>query len=139
MTIYLHEILPIFAPEKYKIHFARINKENVDPLDVFARDRDEWQGWQEHRPKHNDFNRPFIFALAHFPSSDKWLFGGIYRVEERHPHPTPYVVELTDQAKGFIGRLILRSDYQSRAARVDFENHYPNLEVAEILREPYSG
>ena len=139
MAIYLREILPIFAPDEYKIHFARTNEEDVDPLDVFVRDRDEWQGWQEYRPKHNNFSLPFIFAVAQFPYSDEWLFGGIYHVMERHPHPTPYVVELTDQAKGFIGRLILRSEYRSRAARVDFKNHYKELEVVEILREPYSG
>ncbi len=42
MTILLRDILPISAPETYKIHFARWNREN-EPLEVWARDRDEWQ------------------------------------------------------------------------------------------------
>ena len=50
-----------------------------------------------------------------------------------------YGVELSDDGAGFIGRLKLRSSYRLRATRVNFENHYADLEVQEILREPYSG
>ena len=48
-------------------------------------------------------------------------------------------MELTEIGKGFIGRLKLRSTYRDRTTRVNFENHYSNFEVQEILREPYSG
>lgn len=139
MPIYLPEILPVFAPDEYKLHFAQYNGTD-QPLDVFVRNREEWQGWQAYRPAHNDFNRCFIFSLARFyHEPDAWLFGGIYRVVERHPHPDGYYeVELTNQANGFIGRLMLRYDH-SRTARVDLENYYRRLEVLEIFREPYSG
>jgi hypothetical protein len=66
-----------------------------------------------------------------------WLFGGVFRVLTRHA--SRYDVELTGEAAGFVGRLKLRSAYRERATRVKFENHYPDLEVHEILREPYSG
>ena len=33
----------------------------------------------------------------------------------------------------------LRSPYRGRTTRVNFENHYSDFEVQEILREPYSG
>ena len=90
MTIYLCEILPVFAQvsaqKKYKLHFAQKGKDPVSgqdteqPLDVFVRSRDDWQGWHEHRPIRNDFNRSFIFALAHFHpyknlGKKVWLFG----------------------------------------------------------------
>ncbi len=137
MTILLHEIFPLAEPNDYKLHFARWNRKN-QPLEVWARDRDEWQGWQEYRPANNAFNRPYIFTLIQFyHETDAWLFGGIFRVVRRHPDR--YEVALTDQGEGFLGRLKLRSAYRQRATRVNFENYYRDSEVQEILREPYAG
>ncbi|MEQ8745518.1 GIY-YIG nuclease family protein [Pyruvatibacter sp.] len=135
--IRLADIWPIADVETYKLHFARWNQES-QPLEVWARDRREWQGWQEYRPARNEFNRPFIFALIQFyHETDSWLFGGVYRVVDRLPER--YVIELTDQGQGFRGRLKIGSTYRQRATRVNFENHYDDLEVQEIFREPYSG
>ena len=137
MTIFLRDVWPIAEAEAYKLHFARWNGKN-QPLEVWARDWDEWQGWQEYRPARNDFNRPYIFALIQFYHEiDNWLFGGVFRVLNRFPDR--YEVELTDQGAGFLGRLKIRSNYRQRSTRVNFENHFPNLELQEILREPYSG
>jgi hypothetical protein len=98
----------------------------------------EWQEWQEYRPARDDFNRPFILSLVQFyHETDIWLFGGVFRVIARHPDR--YEVELSKEGEGFLGRLKLRSTYRECATRVKFENHYPGLEVQEILREPYSG
>jgi len=137
VSILLRDIWPIAELGSYKLHFARWNGEN-QPLEVWTRDRDEWQGWQEYRPARNEFNRPYIFSLIQFyHETDIWLFGGIFRVLQRHQDR--YEVELTDQGAGFLGRLKLRSSYRDRQTRVYFEKHYPDLEVQEILREPYSG
>lgn len=137
MTILLRDVWPISVPEVYKLHFARWNGEN-QPLEVWVRDSQEWQGWQEYRPKRDDFNRPFIFSLIQFyHEPDTWLFGGVFRVLQRHADR--YEVELTNEHAGFLGRLKLRSFYRERATRVKFENHYSDLEVQEILREPFSG
>lgn len=137
MTIRLADIWSIAEPHQYKLHFARWNGEN-QPLEVWARDRREWQGWQEYRPARDDFNRPSIFSLIQFYHElDIWLFGGVFRVVARHLDR--YEVELAEEGNGFLGRLKLRSAYRERATRVNFENHYSGLEVQEILREPYSG
>lgn len=137
MTIRLHDIWPISTPRFYKLHFARWNQEN-EPLEVWVRDKKEWQGWQEYHPATNAFNRPSIFTLIRFyHEPDTWLYGGVFRVLARRPNL--YEVELTDEGAGFVGRLKLHSAYRDRATRVNFENHYPGFEVAEILREPYSG
>jgi hypothetical protein len=137
VTIRLPEIWPIAAPDTYKLHFARWNQEN-QPLEVWARSRSEWQGWQEYRPARDDFNRPLIFSIMQFyHEPDTWLFGGVFRVLARHTDR--YEVELTDQGAGFIGRLKLGSAYRNRTTRVSFENHYADFTVLEILREPYSG
>ncbi len=137
MSIRLADIWPIATPENYKLHFARWNGEN-QPLEVWARDKQEWQGWQEYRPARDDFNRTFIFSLVQFyHEPDIWLFGGVFRVLARHADR--YEVELTKEGEGFLGRLKLRSTYRERATRVKFENHYPGFEIQEILREPYSG
>ena len=62
MTIELREIWDIEKPEDYKVHFARWNKIE-QPLEVWARNPDEWLEWQEYWPGRNDFNRPRIFSL----------------------------------------------------------------------------
>lgn len=46
--------------KKYKLHLAAYNGEE-QPLDVFARDKEEWQGWNEWRDGKNDFNREYIW------------------------------------------------------------------------------
>ena len=137
MTILLRDIWSFPSPQNYKLHFARWNGKN-QPLEVWARDKGEWQGWQEYRPGRDDFNRPYIFSLIQFyHETDIWLFGGIFHVLQRHDDH--YEVELSEDGAGFRGRLKLRSPYRNRTTRVNFENHYPDFEVQEILREPYSG
>ena len=137
MPIMLREIWPIENTCDYKIHFARWN-DRQQPLLVWARDAEEWQGWQEYRPGRDDFNRSLIFALMQFyHERDAWLFGGIYRVLARHDDR--YDVELTEHGESLIGRLKLGSPYRARTTRVRMEAHYDSFEVLEILREPYTG
>jgi hypothetical protein len=137
LTIFLREIWPIGDLAIYKVHFARWNGE-VQPLEVWARDKQEWQGWQEYRPARDDFNRPYIFSLVQFyHETDIWLFGGVFRVLARHEDR--YEVELTSVGGGFLGRLKLRSPYRGRTTRANFENHYSSFEVQEVLRESYTG
>jgi hypothetical protein len=137
MAILLQDIWPIKDCHDYKVHFARWNGHN-QPLEVWARSRQEWQGWQEYRPGRDDFNRPCIFSLMQFYHEiDIWLFGGIFRV--LHRYEDGYDVELADNGKEFIGRLKIRSSYRGRTTRVNLENHYLTFEVQEILRETYTG
>ena len=137
MPILLKDIWSIDNLTDYKIHFARYNQRS-QPLDVWLRSKTEWQGWQEYRPKRDDFNKPLIFSLIRFHyEPDIWLFGGVFRVLKRHPNR--YEVELTDEGKEFIGRLKIRSPYRKRLTRTQMKLHYPKFEVQEILREPYSG
>ena len=145
--ISLRDIWPIDNETDYKVHFARRNKDDDDsePLNVWVRDPSEWPGWQQYYPGRNDFNRTFIFSLMKFyHEEDTWLFGGVFRVKGLHEdqkcyHGHYYEIELTPTLEAFIGRLKLHSPYRERTTRVNFENHYANFEVSEILREPYSG
>ena len=137
--ILLKDIWPMADLREYKLHFA-VNNGKQQPLDVWVRNPEDWQGWQEYRQHRNDFNRPYIFSVMDFyRERDIWLFGGVFRVIARHSDR--YEVELTSRGKPFIGRLKLKSDYiRGRLRRgVKFENHYESLEVAEVLREPFSG
>lgn len=138
VAILLNDVWPIADTHLYKLHFARRNDINVQPLDVFVGSRTEWQGWQEYRPKRDDFNRPRIFSVASFyHEPDIWLFGGVWDVIGRRADK--YDVRLSDEGRAYMGRMKLRYPYKERATRVNFENHYGVLEVAEILREPYAG
>jgi hypothetical protein len=99
MTISLPDIWKIETTTLYKVHFARWNGSH-QPLDVFIRDRQEWQKWQEHHPRRNDFNRQYISSLAQFyHEPDIWLFGGVYEVLSRYSDR--YEVKLTEAGSGF--------------------------------------
>ena len=135
--ILLKDIWPMADLREYKLHFAVYNGKH-QPLDVWVRNPEDWHGWQAYRPHRNEFNRPYIFSVMDFyRERDIWLFGGIFRVVARHADR--YEVELTSRGAPLIGRLKLKSDYRERLRRVKFENHYESLEVAEVLREPFSG
>jgi hypothetical protein len=137
LSIQLTDIWPIADQDDFKIHFARWNY-HAQPLEVMARSRDEWRGWQEYYPGRNDFNLPYIFSLAQFyQEPDTWMFGGIYRIIERHADR--YVVEETDRGADFIGRLKLTSPYRSRTTRTFMQPHSSEFIVKEITLEPYNG
>jgi hypothetical protein len=133
----LSDIWPIAEPGDFKIHFARWNGQ-VEPLEVWARDKLEWQGWQEYRPSRNEFSRPHVFALIQFyHEPDSWLFGGVFDIVARHADR--YEVRWSELGKNLCGRLKLHARYKGRTTRANFEKHYPELIVAEILPEPYAG
>lgn len=135
--IRLQEILPIGEPNAFKLHFGRYNGQH-EPLDEWVRDHEKWVGWQEYRPSRDDFNRPHIFSVMNFhPEPGVWLFGGVFDVVERLPDR--YIVSLSPLGQNMIGRLKIHHPYYDRATRVRFENHYGEMQVSEILREPYGG
>ena len=136
--IELCDVWDIQNAEDYKVHFAR-NNGDAEPLEVWARSPKEWRRWQETPLKKDDFNLPRIFSLMRFyHEPDAWLFGGIFRVMQRRDDGG-YRVTLTDEGKIYIGRLKLRSQYKGRNPRAKLDVQYANLEVLEILKEPYAG
>ena len=81
--IRLTDIFSIVQTSLYKLHFARHNHVE-QPLDVFVRSREEWQGWQEFRPTNNQINLRYIFSVTDFyHEADIWLFGDVWEVLER--------------------------------------------------------
>ena len=138
MHILLPQVLPVPHPEQFKLHLACWNGRD-QPLDVFVRDRAEWDGWNKWRAARDDFSRDYIFPLIDFyPEKEQWLFGGAYRVLSRKSvdHAESYEVETLQDSRPFIGRLKLQLKRPGRAKAVNFENHYKNLIVTEIAPAP---
>lgn len=141
MDILLSQVCPVPNPNEYKLHLACWNRHHK-PLDVFVRDRNEWDGWNSWRGKRDDFRREFIFALIDFyPQKDRWLFGGAYRVISRKAviGAHSYTIEHVPEYEPFVGRLKITLKRPGRVRAVNFENHYAGLIVSEILPEPYTG
>ncbi|MCP4182643.1 MAG: GIY-YIG nuclease family protein [Hyphomicrobiales bacterium] len=135
----------IWHPERlddYKIHFARWNSEE-QPLHVFARSMEQWEGWQQWYPGRNDFNRCYIFSLIQIPGSpDTWMFGGVWTVKDIVTTANGdkyYDVELSEQLAPLIGRLKLYRVHKGRGTRLKLEKHYDQFVVSEILAERYTG
>lgn len=142
MTIPLRSLVPDLDPTQYKLHCAVWNGEE-QPLDVFARSREEWAGWNSWRGARNDFNRPFIFSMmqVHY-ETNRWLFGGVFEVLARRPkpHARSYDVRLREEVlPGCIGRLKLSYRPAGRAMRLKLERALDDIEVDEILKTPYAG
>lgn len=140
-AISLAAVYPISQPQQYKLHLACWNGTS-QPLDVFVRDRAEWEGWNTYRGTRNDFSRAFIFALMDFyPQRDRWLFGGAYRVvsrdAQRQEHS--YSVELLEESRPLIGRLKIAFSRPARGRAFCLERYYQQMEVAELLPEAYTG
>jgi len=130
---------------KYKIHLAAYNGYE-QPLDVFARDREEWKGWNEWRRGKDDFNREYIIGLIpDYHKINKYVFGGVFKVIKRYDDwqetEVGYKVELTNQFKSLIGRLVVGfSRYQGLRGRAFLlENFMDSMSIAEILENPYEG
>lgn len=141
LGIPLSRVAPIERPETFKLHLACWNGEE-QPLDVFVSDRPSWDDWNRWRGARDDFSREFIFALIDFyPQRDTWLFGGAYRVTGRNGkiNGLGYDIEPCAEFAAFIGRLKISLKRPARGRAFYFENHYPELIVAEILPESYSG
>lgn len=136
--ISLKSVLKIINPEEFKVHFAVYNGEE-QPLDVFVKNKSDWQGWNEWRGGRDDFSRKYIFSLMRFyHQKNRWLFGGIYEVLERNAHG--YKLKLLDLHKEFVGRLIINhSGPGARGRAFYFENHYPEMSISEIFESEYSG
>lgn len=141
MPIPLSSILRISNPKDFKIHLASWNGKH-QPLDVFVRNRDEWDGWNSWRSDKDQFNRGFILSLLDFyPHPGTWLFGGIYRVLSRAPlnHQHSYGIERVSDFDGYTGRLKVAFERSGRARSIRLENFFDKMTVAELLAEPYTG
>ena len=130
---------------KYKIHLAAYNGYE-QPLDVFARDREEWKAWNEWRDGKDQFNRDFILGLIpDYHKTDKYIFGGIFRVVDRYNDwnetKVGYKVELTNQFDYLIGRLVVGFyRYPGLRGRAFLlETLIDSMSVSEILQNPYEG
>jgi hypothetical protein len=138
--IKLKDIIGVEDPTKHKLHLACRNEDWVSPLDEYVADYSNWVGWNEWRGNRNDWTREFVFSLMEFyPRSDAWLFGGVFRVLERHEDH--YALEEVEDYRKFIGRVILSFHrYQGMRGRAYYlENYYDEFEIMEILATPYSG
>ncbi len=141
MSIPLSTVLSINRPGDHKAHLACWNGK-MQPLDVFVRDRNEWNRWNTWRSAKNEFNRPFIFSLIDFyHEPDTWLFGGIYEVVSRNAanFASSYDVRLLKEHTALIGRLKIAFKRPSRSRSVRLENYLSHMRVSEILKEVFNG
>lgn len=139
-------LLELNDPAQYKLHVARYNQIN-QPLDVFIRDKEEWNDWNRWISSRHEFNRKFILALIDFyPQKDVWLFGGIYEVLGFKPGCSrksrscyAYNSILIDQGHDYIGRLKIQAPIRVRGRVFNLENRLKDMSVLEILPRQYSG
>jgi len=143
-------IKPLFTEinwDDVKIHVAQ-QAGKIRPIDVFTRSFDEWQNrWNGDFHSNHCWNRKYIFSIIELPNeTNHWLFGGLFRVFSHEPgkdhsgkNGIIYKVELNQQGKPFIGRLIIQWIKDARAKGRKPNSMLSNMSVAKILPESYIG
>ena len=82
--IAITDLIKIDNPYDFKFHAARWNGD-IQPLDVYVREKKAWFGWNTWRNSKDEFSRQYVFSLIDFyPENDTWLFGGIYKILKRN-------------------------------------------------------
>lgn len=143
-TFPLNDLLHFTDEEisQYKLHLAASNGIE-QPLDVFARDFDEWVYWNQWRGDRNDFTRKYIFSFIkdyHHHNQNKYVFGGIFEVLARYNNNEEYDIKLCDTLKPLIGRLVVVLTRQRTQGRAFYLETYINdIYVSEITEKPYEG
>lgn len=138
--IALRDIIPISQPENFKLHLACRNEEWINPLDVYVANPSDWHGWNAWRGSKNDWTRDFVFSLMEFyHRPDCWLFGGIFKVVERHHNH--YKLDEIEEYSKFVGRVVCSFHrYQGMRGRAfRLENYIDSFELAEVLPRKYEG
>ncbi len=135
MCIKLENIIKLPGESDFKFHLALKNKEGIDPYNCYLEDWKKWLDWNSYKPRRNMFNRKYIFSLIPLTNNSTneslHLFGGIFKVEETAKEG--YKITLDDMYKNFIGRLIIRYNYNKRNRRINSEICYSKMEVYQIL------
>jgi hypothetical protein len=129
-------------PRQCKLHCAVYNKFDY-PIDVLSNDWPEWLNWNRYRGDNNDFNRQFIFSLAHDRHDPTlWLFGGVFEVLARRDTPRTYSydIELREDLMGpFVRRLYVRLELSGRQRRRNMESCIDAMTVDSIVPKHLSA
>lgn len=122
----------------YRFHMAKPNGAGSTPLQALARSDEQWSRWQLYRgDKSERFTKDFVATFAQI-SGNRFLFGGLYKIADRSGEH--YDVELTNDLKQYIGRLVVRFDALNRRRTVFTpEYFFENANVAELYSRRYQG
>jgi hypothetical protein len=122
----------------YRFHLAKQEPGGTLPIDVLARDFDEWADWQVYRgTKKERFVRDKIVSFAQI-SGCKFLFGGIFNITSRVGDH--YEVALDEFHSGLIGRFVI--DYKgdnSRGTVFTPQYIFECTEISSISQHRYQG
>ncbi|EIV1855841.1 GIY-YIG nuclease family protein [Vibrio vulnificus] len=122
----------------YRFHLAKQSPSGTRPIDVLARDFDEWTNWQVYRGnKKERFVRDKIISFAQI-SGSRFLFGGIFNIIGREN--STYEVELDPKYEELIGRLII--DYKgdnTRGTVFSPDYIFTYSTVSSISQHKYQG
>jgi hypothetical protein len=144
LPIPLRSLIGDLDPAACKLHCAKFDmNDKQHPIDALSGSWERWVTWNRYRPERDEFNRQFIFSLAHDRhKSSRWLFGGVFEVVGRRDIPKALSYDLTlreDLMGPFIRRLVVGFSPSGRAVRLNMDTYLDQMEVVSVLEKPYSG
>lgn len=126
---------PKLNPDNAKIHLAS-HKSVDNPLDVYFNGGfEEWQSWQSRR----NFERDYVISLIALPSTDQWLFVGVYKslacewIEEDGGYQ--YQLNPLDSYDEIVGRVVVSFTRPGRQSYLNAENWADQFKLNEIKAE----
>lgn len=134
------DIIPELNKKKklFKVHCA------IGPVDkleaYYAYLKNDFKKWQENQTNKN-FERKYILSLIYLNRSE-WMFAGLFekvKVKQKRNNWYAYETILMDEGKELIGRLIIKYRKTFRASYLRLENHFNQLLLCEIKKEPVTA
>lgn len=123
---------------KFRFHLAKQEPEGTRPIDVLARSRSEWLGWQVYRGKSKErFVTDKIVTFAQI-SGYRFLFGGVFDIISRENDD--YEVVYAPEHYDLIGRLVINySGDNSRGTVFKPSYIFQYSEISCIYQYKYQG
>jgi len=123
---------------QYRFHLAKQEPGGTRPIDVLARSKSDWLGWQVYRGQKKE--RFVVDKIVSFAQmyGNKFLFGGVFDIINRDGDL--YEVEYTDKHRELIGRLVINYVGDNSRGTVFTPSYvFPNSEISCIYEYKYEG
>lgn len=123
---------------QFRFHLAKQEPEGTRPIDVLARSRDEWLGWQVYRGKKKErFVKDKIVSFAQI-SGTKFLYGGVFNIVSRDQEE--YEVAYSPEYSDLRGRLVINYAGDNSRGTVFTPSYiFQHSEISCIYEYKYQG
>ena len=145
--ILLNDILKIPENEinNYKVRFM-VNNGHIEPLKIMVENPKELLDWIAWKSDKDDLSRKRVITFVRYYTQgpDQWIFTGIYEINKKDnfdkiKNNVGYDIVPVKDYQNLYGKLIVKYKNITQQLKRNAESVLNDIEIIEILNEPYSG